>query len=112
MRRVGLTDLHHAARALCAVPYERRSTFCARLIWQAHVADKYVKRLRRLHPQWGDGSLRAVALTYAPPPVPPPDTADLLACMSVAIKALQVPAKLRHSDIMCERVCMRRNCAK
>ncbi|MEP1943760.1 MAG: hypothetical protein ABJJ03_11710, partial [Sulfitobacter sp.] len=30
-------------------------------VWRAHVADKYVKKLRKLHPNWGDGSLRAAA---------------------------------------------------
>lgn len=34
------------------------------MIWRAHVADKYVKKLRKLHPIWGDGSLRAAALVF------------------------------------------------
>ena len=64
MRRVGLMDLHYAARAVQTVPAEARVAFCRRLKWQAHVADKHVKRLRRLHPHWGDGSLRAAALAH------------------------------------------------
>lgn len=62
MRRACLSDLHHAARAVQTVPQAARGEFCARLLWQAHVADKYVKRLRKLHPKWGDGSLRAAAM--------------------------------------------------
>ncbi len=55
-------DLHHAARAVQGAPRERREAACFHLIWRAHVADKYVKRLQKLHPLWGDGSLRAAAL--------------------------------------------------
>ncbi|MEH6646199.1 DUF7742 family protein [Sulfitobacter sp.] len=59
-----MSDLHHAAGAVQTVPVGARVAFCQRLFWQAHVADKHVKRLRRLHPQWGDGSLRAATLAH------------------------------------------------
>jgi hypothetical protein len=62
MRQVRLPDLHHAALAILTVEPHNRAQLCKELVWQAHVADKYVKRLRRLHPYWGDGSLRAVAM--------------------------------------------------
>lgn len=64
MRRVGIMDLHHAARAIAAVPPEQRVEFAAMLCWRAQVADKYVKRFRRCHPRWGDGSLRSVAMAH------------------------------------------------
>ncbi len=88
MRQAGLSDLHHAARALLSVPHNARAGFCAELLWQAHVADKYVKRLRRLHPQWGDGSLRAAALPYSSVVEVPPHTAVLWPCMAVVLDAL------------------------
>lgn len=53
MRQVGLADLHHAARAVQRKPVSERGGFCRDLVWRAHVADKYVKRLRKLHPVWG-----------------------------------------------------------
>ena len=64
MRQVDVTDLHHAARAVAAVERADRARFAAILCWRAHVADKHVKRLRKPHPEWGDGSLRAAALAH------------------------------------------------
>lgn len=62
MREVGLSDLSHAARAVLSVPPSQRSALCEGMLWRAHVADKYVKRLGKLHPEWGDGSLRGIAI--------------------------------------------------
>lgn len=56
-------DLHYAARVVQCFPSAQQEWACLDLIWRAHVADKYVKRLHKLHPLWGDGSLRAAALT-------------------------------------------------
>jgi len=61
MRPVGFDDLRTAARALMAVPQDARGALCARLLQRARWADCYVKRLSKLHPQWGDGTLRAAA---------------------------------------------------
>lgn len=58
MRRIGVMDLHHAARAVAVRDFD----FAAELCWRAHVADKYVKHFSRLHPHWGDGSLRAASV--------------------------------------------------
>jgi len=44
------------------VPAAQHAALCDQLIRSAHVADKYAKRLKKLHPVWGDGSLRAAAL--------------------------------------------------
>lgn len=84
-----MSDLHHAACALYGVPHEQRGAFCTSLVWQAHVADKYVKRLRKLHPYWGDGSLRAVAMPQSAQLRTTPDTGEMLACMAVVVHALQ-----------------------
>lgn len=67
MRQAGLSDLHHAALVLGGLDAEQRESACRELMWQAHVADKYVKRLRKIHPQWGDGSLRSAALGIGGP---------------------------------------------
>ena len=39
------------------------------LVYRAHAADKYVKRLGKRHPEWGDGSLRAVAIQHNYTPI-------------------------------------------
>ncbi|WP_439655610.1 DUF7742 family protein [Sulfitobacter aquimarinus] len=67
MRQIGLSDLHHAAWAVRQQPAPQQTAFCARLIWRAHVADKYVKRMAKLHPAWGDGSLRAAVISCCGP---------------------------------------------
>ncbi|WP_299414663.1 hypothetical protein [uncultured Sulfitobacter sp.] len=64
MRQIGLCDLHHAARVVQAAAPSARAQLCHDLIWRAHFADKYVKRLRKIHPLWGDGSLRHAAISY------------------------------------------------
>ncbi len=88
MRQVGLSDLHHAARALQTVPPPNREQCARQLIWRAHVADKMVKRLCRLHPAWGDGSLRAAALQHPRQEIEPNGTQDYLHCISIILKVL------------------------
>ncbi|MEQ6247747.1 hypothetical protein ABMC89_02530 [Sulfitobacter sp. HNIBRBA3233] len=65
MQRLGVMDLHHAARAVAAAPQAQRAGLAATLCSGAHVAHKYVKRLGRWHPVWGDGSLRAATHSFA-----------------------------------------------
>lgn len=81
-------DLHHAACALQGFPREQRVDLCALLIWRAHVADKYVKRLAKLHPQWGDGSLRAAALGHRIGIVTRTDCPEFLRCLSIVVNAV------------------------
>lgn len=85
MRHVGITDLYHAARAVQAVQPIKRARFCRELLWRAHIADKYVKRLRKLHPDWGDGSLRAAALAQCPIGQRGNTPVDLLGCMLIVL---------------------------
>lgn len=40
-------DLYHAARAVQAEPLQEREAACQELMWQAHVADKHLKRLKK-----------------------------------------------------------------
>lgn len=89
MRQVGLSDLHHAARVVQTVPVETRKKLCAQLVWRAHVADKYVKRLRKLHPLWGDGSLRAVAMQHPQASIRSGDRAQYLSAMAVVLDVLR-----------------------
>lgn len=88
MRHIGIADLYHAARAVQAVPPSKRERFCRELLWRAHVADKYVKRLGKLHPEWGDGSLRAAALAQIHMNQSGRVSLDLRGCMSTVLHCL------------------------
>jgi len=61
MRSLLWGDIIAAARYLAAVPAPRRETETRALFWRAHIADKVMKRLRRPHSVWGNGSLTAAA---------------------------------------------------
>lgn len=81
-------DLYHAARAVQAVPREYREAACLDLLWRAHVADKYLKRLRKVHPLWGDGSLRAAALAGFESVESRTISPDMLDCFAIVLRAL------------------------
>lgn len=82
MRRVGIGDLVYAARAVQDAPAGARHARCRALVWRAHAADKYVKRLRKLHPEWGDGSLRGAVAAGG---VVPPPLAGMDLCHALAV---------------------------
>ena len=59
MLPVLLADMIAAARFLAAIPASRRATETNALFCRAQIADKVMKRLRRPHVCWGNGSLMA-----------------------------------------------------
>ena len=64
MRPVMHSDICAAARAVLAIPERGRPDFCARLIREAEGADRFVRRLGKLHPIWGNGTLKSAAHAY------------------------------------------------
>ncbi len=62
MRPILPSDLDLAARVLMALPQGQRAAAMALLLARADLADRYRKRLGRLHAEHGDGSLRAVTI--------------------------------------------------
>lgn len=60
----GLThgDVVAAASLLRIRPRETWDATIDRLLDQAHAADAYRKRLGRIHPRWGNGSLMSAVL--------------------------------------------------
>ncbi len=62
MRPLCHGDLIAAARALAAAPPGARGALIARMLVEADLADRYRKRLGRVHPRLGDGSLMAAAM--------------------------------------------------
>ncbi|MEW9918555.1 hypothetical protein AB2B41_03000 [Marimonas sp. MJW-29] len=61
MRSVHVSDVLAVARALRAVPEAQRQGLCAEMIREAELADRYMRRLGKPHPHWGNGTLRDTA---------------------------------------------------
>lgn len=90
MRRVHLTDLHFAARALmCIRPYDREASIST-IMERAHATDKYRKRMGRSHPRWGAGRLADICMLM--PMSKRPDGCDpiYLRCMAIAVAAVHI----------------------
>lgn len=61
MRPLLIADLLVAAKAVLGVPASLRPLLAERLLDRADAADRYRRRMGRLHPGWGDGTLSAAA---------------------------------------------------
>lgn len=86
MRRILPGDLLAAARLLLAVPSDARAVEARRLIVETHAAHKIAKRLRRMHPRWGDGSLMSRAgLDPMPPDMSEPALIEALSVFLVQL---------------------------
>lgn len=109
MRQVELPDLHHAALAILMVEPHKRLHLCEELVWQAHVADKCVKRLRRLHSSWGDGSLRGAAIAHHKGCRTAHRSNDYLDALSVVLSIIK--CSQNRNTRFCEhgRVCIKQN---
>ncbi|QFT59662.1 hypothetical protein FIU94_12580 [Sulfitobacter sp. THAF37] len=88
MRAVLLSDLLAAARALRAAPCDRRAVLCARLLREADWADRYVGRLGRLHPLWGNGTLKAAAEARGRGQAAGLDDPEFRLCLQMVLAAL------------------------
>lgn len=105
-------DLHYAARAVQVLELCEREASVLDMLWRAHVADKYVKRLKKLHPFWGDGSLRSVALLKLNDAEGGAMSLDLLNCIGVVTRVLAEKRSAIPDQRDRGRVCSLRNCAK
>ena len=89
MRAVRLADIEAAARAVLLCAPDGQPALAAQLIAEANLADRYRKRLRKPHTDFGTGTLMSAASGH-----PQPcrlenfdkNTLDAFACV---IKALQ-----------------------
>lgn len=61
MRTVFYSDVSAAARVLLGTPPAFRAQVCIRMLREAEVADRFMRRLGKLHPKWGNGTLLATA---------------------------------------------------
>lgn len=91
MRRVMVGDVLAAAQVLQGLPPAARPGCMVRLLERAHAADMWRKRLGRVHPCWGNGSLMACALVAGAGAAPAPrlNDAEFLSALAVVIAALQ-----------------------
>lgn len=88
MRAVLFGDIEAAARALLNCPPDAREDLCDRIVAEAGLADRYVRRMGRLHPLWGNGTLRDAARRYGSPPAPGFDDRSYCTCFGLVLKAL------------------------
>lgn len=88
MRPVQHGDVVAAARALLRLPETGRAAALRRMLAQARAADAYRKRLGKAHPEWGNGSLMAVALRGGVPPEPKLDVPDYCRCLVMVFEEL------------------------
>lgn len=83
MRRVGLSDLDAAARAVMTQPQDEWPQTARTLVEAAHLADCFRKRTGRPHPSGGTGSLFAQAVLVGQCDVGFADAAYVLAMEAV-----------------------------
>ncbi len=81
-------DLIAAARALLPAPPEARPEIARRMITEADAADRYRRRFRKAHRDWGNGTLMAAALARPVAPEPRLDDPDYLDCLFQIFTAL------------------------
>jgi len=81
-------DVVAAGCALLMLAPEGREPCLERMLERASAADRYRKRLGRVHPKWGNGSLMAVARSYPHRREPALDDAEYCACLAMVFEAL------------------------
>ncbi|MHA6268023.1 hypothetical protein [uncultured Aliiroseovarius sp.] len=85
-------DIAAAACALLAMPVAKRPGAMLEMLHRAEAADRYRKTLGYAHPNWGNGSLAAVAMSLARRAEPMQSDPDYVDCMLTVFAAL----KARH----------------
>jgi hypothetical protein len=89
MRPIQHGDVTCLARYLLTLPAAERRVAAGRLLDRVEAADLYRKRLGRLHPVWGNGSVMgAVLMSCRLPPEPAPGEPRYLSAMAEALAAL------------------------
>lgn len=89
MRAVSYSDVLTLAQGLRAVPEAARVALCRRVFFEAITADRYVRRLRKLHPHWGNGTLSAAASRRERAAVAVFDDADFCQCFEIILAQLR-----------------------
>uniref|UniRef100_UPI004038AAAC DUF7742 family protein n=1 Tax=Yoonia phaeophyticola TaxID=3137369 RepID=UPI004038AAAC len=82
VRAVQLADIEAAARALLVVPAHERAALATKICQRAQAADKYRRRLGRVHPDFGTGSILSAAARFRQAPRPDRICSDYLGCFA------------------------------
>ena len=89
MRPLLWSDLRALARALLMVPKGARAALCAQVLREADAADRYVQRMGRDHPTWGNGTLLAAAARLPMAAEPALSDPDYCACCLLVLQQYQ-----------------------
>jgi hypothetical protein len=100
MRPVLHGDVANAARALLHVPRGARRELCTRMIREAEAADIHARRVGRLHPLWGNGSLMSAARKRVLADEPGFDDLEYCGCFEMVLRAL-INRKLSQTRRRC-----------
>lgn len=98
MRTVSYSDLTVAARALLSVPPSERPKLCSRILCEADWADRYVRKLGRRHPAWGNGTVVAAANSRALAPERSVSDPEYRDCLMIVLQGLSECRGVRMSD--------------
>ncbi len=90
MRPVLHGDIVAGARALLCVPRGHRWRAARDLVAQADAADRYCRRLGRVHPGWGNGTLMAAALGRPHAPERRADDGEYADCLMLMLDAVRL----------------------
>ncbi|WP_159087004.1 DUF7742 family protein [Loktanella sp. Alg231-35] len=83
-----MADIEIAARALLAVDAEARAGVMTELLRRADIADRYRKKLRRPHVQFGTGTLMSAASRFDMAPRPTRISGEVQRAYAIVINAL------------------------
>ncbi|KMK67700.1 hypothetical protein [Puniceibacterium sp. IMCC21224] len=100
MRPVLFGDMVSATRALLCAPVGRRWLLARSMLDEADAADRYLRRLGRAHPRWGNGTLMARASRLPLAPEPGFQNADYVECLILMLEAL----RRRRTGLRTQRV--------
>lgn len=89
LRPVLPQDVSSLARALLAVPAGQRGILCRQFFDLAERALAHVGKTGQLHPNWGNGSLDAVARAHVMAPEPFWHDPSYLDCLILVLKELR-----------------------
>jgi hypothetical protein len=89
MRPIYPSDLEQVTRAVCALPQAHWAFATRQIIDRAQTADRFRKRFRRNHPQYGSGTLTSAIPQIGNARGPQFCDTDYLAALAVIITQLQ-----------------------
>jgi len=88
MRTILYCDVSAAARVLLGIPKSKRAEMCARMLGEADLADRFLRRKGQVHPRWGNGTLLDAARRREMQAEASFDDADYCACFQEVLRAI------------------------